>query len=59
MSIDSENLESIYENVYVLVIVEGDILKWVKCLCVTIEKCNPNNLVYLLRVTIILTFILL
>lgn len=54
-SIDSEIYESIYEktnannNYTVLVIVEGDILKWLKCRCVNVKKCSPNNLVYLLR----------
>lgn len=54
-SLESESLESIYEkinannNYTVLVIVEGDILKWIKCRCVNVKKCHPSNLVYLLR----------
>lgn len=54
-SIESESLESIYEknnannNYTVLVIIEGDILKWLKCRCVNEKKCRPNNLVNLLR----------
>lgn len=54
-SVGTESYESVYEetngdNDYtVSVIIEGDILKWLKCHCTNVKKCSPNNFVYLLR----------